>query len=419
MKIIAGKSVETYFGMLPETYVWSDKISHNGIRILAVLFARWTKKFWPVLTNDELSEMTGMSTATIKREISQLKKLGLIRVTRTKEGNQYELIRVEFAGDTYRGRNGVSRDASAKIFISMTASEISSGALRLWLMLDRVGRGHEWAWSSQSALAKYMGVKERQIRVYLDELKEAGLLESRRPDPLGKNEYRLTRTPVMVKVAEEHDAKEEIRNAVVRVTGRWLTAVIGPSFRTWIGDNDEVFRSVWWATVEAVQLIGEELTAGKVSETLKTYGTDCPADFIVEILDEWLTDLGFEYADSEEAEEDQAEETIEDINESVQDRGYLDFSAEEACADELTIKWLEASVGDDWRTWNVENVETTDEIHDCMYIMVSALGPDGARGRMDDVIESYGTGHDPKFIIKILDEILNATDGSGDYATAA
>ncbi|MEV6155422.1 helix-turn-helix domain-containing protein [Nonomuraea sp. NPDC052129] len=303
MDRVAGQSPEAYFGMLPETFIWSDWISHNGIRVLAVLYGRWTGKFWPVLTNDELSELTTLSAATIKREVSALKKLGLIKVTRTKDGNRYELIKVEFAGDTYRGRINPRRDGWSKVFLSMTASSISSGALRLWLMLDRIGGNNPWAWSSQSALAKYMGVKERQIRVYLDELKEAGLLESRRPDPLGKNEYRLIRTPVMVKVAEETEAEQEQeqQKATRRVARTWLGAVLDDA-EAWVNDktNAGLFWEVWHALNDAIQLTGEEATAEIVDETLKTYGTDYPADFIVKILDEWLTDLGFEYAEPEQ-----------------------------------------------------------------------------------------------------------------------
>ncbi|WP_327585023.1 hypothetical protein OHA25_56555 [Nonomuraea sp. NBC_00507] len=305
MNRIAGQSLDSYFGELPETFIWSDKISHNGIRVLAVLYARWTKKFWPILTNEEIAELSGLSAATIKREVSALRKLGLIKVIRTKEGNRYELIKVEFAGDTYRGRNVVSREAHSKVFIAMTARSISSGALRLWLMLDRIGRTHEWVFSSQSALAKYMGVKERQIRAYLDELKEASLLESRRPDPLGKNEYRLIRTPIMVKAAEEYDEKEEQRKSTLRVYHTWLKSVLSEDIQpTWYAENKELAWSIYAAIHEAVRLMGEEATAELVDETLKTYGHDYPADFIVKILDEWLTELGFEYDESEDGSEE-------------------------------------------------------------------------------------------------------------------
>ncbi|MGJ6965094.1 helix-turn-helix domain-containing protein [Streptosporangium sp. G11] len=246
MTIVAGQSVEKYFGSLPETFIWSDQISHNGIRLLAVLYARWTREFWPIVTNKELAEWTNLSVATIKREVSALQELGLIKVIRTRGGNQYELIRVEFEDDTYRGRykDKVSRKAWAKVFISLTASPISSGALRLWLMLDRIGRDYEWIISSQSALAKYLGVKDRQIRVYLDELKEAGVLESRRRNPLDKNEYRLIRTPVMIKVAEEHDERQELRKATNRVGRSWLLAVVGDDLQKWIAENDELTSAV-------------------------------------------------------------------------------------------------------------------------------------------------------------------------------
>lgn len=305
MSRIAGQSAELYFGKLPETFIWSDNISHNGIRILAVLYARWTEKFWPILTNEEIGELSGLSAATIKREISALKKLGLIKVTRTKEGNRYELIVVMFEGDTYRGRNNVSRDAWSKVFIYLTSSSISSGALRLWLMLDRIGRDHEWVFSSQSALAKYMGVKERQIRAYLDELKEAGLLESRRPDPLGKNEYRLIRTPVMVKVAEEYDEAEALRKATLRVYHTWLRAVLSEDVKpTWYPENRELANKIYCAICEAVELLGEEAASAIVAETLETYGTDYPADFIIKIMDEELTSLGFDYEEPEQDDEE-------------------------------------------------------------------------------------------------------------------
>ncbi len=296
MDRIAGQSAESYFGMLPETFIWSDKISHNGIRVLAVLYARWTGKFWPVLTNDEISRLSGLSASTIKGEVAALKVLGLIKATRTKDGNRYELIVIEFDDDTYRGRIKVSRAAHAKVFIHMTASSISSAALRLWLMLDRIGRTNEWVTrNSQRALARYMGVGERRIRAYLDELRDAGLVESRRPDPSGKNEYRLIRTPVMV-----GDTRESHRTAAIRVTRWWLTAVLGDDARTWAEENADEARAVYCAVHEAVQLIGEPETAQKIAETVETYGTDYPPDFIVKVLDEWLTDLGYEYDEPDE-----------------------------------------------------------------------------------------------------------------------
>ncbi|MGJ6969853.1 hypothetical protein ACSDR0_49075, partial [Streptosporangium sp. G11] len=47
-------------------------------------------------------------------------------------------------------------------------------------------------------------------------------------------------------------------------------------------------RSIWHEFYVAVELLGEEATATIVDETLKTYGTDHPADFIVKIFDEIL-----------------------------------------------------------------------------------------------------------------------------------
>lgn len=308
MNRIAGQSAEAYFGMLPETFIWSDRISHNGLRVLAVLYARWTGKFWPVLTNDEISRLSGLSASTIKGEVSALKALGLIKATRTKDGNRYELIVIEFDDDTYRGRIKVSREARAKVFIHMTASSISSAALRLWLMLDRIGRDNEWAWSSQRALAKYMGVGERRIRAYLDELRAAGLVESRRPDPFGKNEYRLIRTSVMIKAAEEHDEKEALHKATVHVARRWLAAVLGDGIPTWAKENAGEAWAVYRAIHKAVRLIGEPETAQKVAETVETYGTDYPADFIVKILDEWLTELVFEHDEPDEGHTESAQQ---------------------------------------------------------------------------------------------------------------
>ncbi|OUC97356.1 hypothetical protein CA984_11385 [Streptosporangium minutum] len=260
-----------------------------------------------------------------------MKKLGLIKVTRTKDGNKYELIKVEFEDDSYRGRNVVSREAHAKIFLSMTASPISSGALRLWLMLDRIGRTHEWAWSSQSALAKYMGVQQRQIRVYLNELKEAGLLESRRPDPLGKNEYRLIRTPVMVKVAEEHDEKQAILSATARVARKWLTAVLGDAAREWVNDNDEIYQSIWRDIRVAVACLGEEATVKIVDDTLATYGTDYLADFIVKILDEWVDE------DDEEEPKDDDEGHEADFPDADQVPGVIDCSDPTNAANRLAM----------------------------------------------------------------------------------
>jgi len=97
---------------------------------------------------------------------------------------------------------------------------------------------------------------------------------------LGKNQYRLIRTPVMAKVSEEYDDEKAVPDTAVRIARTWTTAVINSDFKPWVEDNYEVFKPVWWASIEAVQLIGAGFTADIVEDTLEAYGREYPADFL-------------------------------------------------------------------------------------------------------------------------------------------
>lgn len=93
------------FGRVPETFIWSDRISHNGIRVLAVLPSRIHLEEQPTVKNDDLAKFSGLSDWTVKRTVSELTALGLVKATKTGAGNRYELFLGEFPGDTYRGRD--------------------------------------------------------------------------------------------------------------------------------------------------------------------------------------------------------------------------------------------------------------------------------------------------------------------------
>ncbi|GAA1690477.1 hypothetical protein GCM10009733_103340 [Nonomuraea maheshkhaliensis] len=206
MHIVADERALERFARLPETFIWSGMISHNGICVLAVLHSRLYLGNPVRFTIDELVTLSGLSARTVKRAVSELREIGLIEVTKTRGGNAYQLFVGEIPGDTYRGRDSakVSRTAYAQVFMWMTASSVSSAALRLWLMLDRIGRGHHDrpVFSSQKTLAGYMGVKERQIRNLLKELENAGIQVSERPDPMGGNQYWLIRERPIVAAAD-------------------------------------------------------------------------------------------------------------------------------------------------------------------------------------------------------------------------
>jgi hypothetical protein len=69
--------------------------------------------------------------------------------------------------------------------------DLSHGAARLYFVLDEHARDGGKAWPSQNRLCDLMGCKARSIRLYLAELRNAGLVRTEREKPGGPNRYFL------------------------------------------------------------------------------------------------------------------------------------------------------------------------------------------------------------------------------------
>ena len=110
-------------------------------------------------------------------------------------------------GDEFRYEGRANGFLTIPMELIYTGEELSHGAFRLWLILFR----HNWdedpayrvSWPGRERLAALMGVSTRQVSDYLKELKEAGLLFSRR---------RLDNTNLCVL----HDPKFEWMEAKIR-----------------------------------------------------------------------------------------------------------------------------------------------------------------------------------------------------------
>ncbi|MEU8055692.1 helix-turn-helix domain-containing protein [Microbispora bryophytorum] len=328
MTSVAAQQIDSYFAMIPERYVYSDHLSHNGIRILALLdaskrdYTGWDGKGmkWPVFTVSEIAEKLHISEKTVKREVAQLKKFGFVKTRKTIDGNEYELISVVHDDDTMRGNTRVSDKANSLVPIELITCEISAGAFRLWLILESVGKGREWFYISQDVLAGYMGVSQRHIRNWLDELKNLELVEVSRPDRLGANRYRLSRNPVVIDelpeveeivdeglVAQDSDTDtadpvineieqnpawnwQEVSDTAMHITKFWLEATVGPSWKSW-SNNVDTPTTLYQTIYDVAEILGPETTRNKFDGLIDLYGTDHDAEFILKIIDEILDDI--------------------------------------------------------------------------------------------------------------------------------
>lgn len=277
--------------MVPETVIFSDFISDTGLHILALIDAckvdhtGWRNRGmqWPVFTVSELVAAVGVSEPTIKREVSKLKKLGLLKVTRTRDGNGYELLRVELDDDTFRGRENVSSKRATHVTKKTLACGVSSGALRLWMILDRIKGKNEWAYASQKGLADYLGVSERTIIRYLNELRDHGLVEVKRRPNFGTNDYRLL---------SYEDALKAKYGDTVKITKIWMEAALGPEWMTWVDRNGKLFDGIFDTIDEAIHVMGANVVISIVDNAIDEYAGEYPPDFLIKVLDEILDDLG-------------------------------------------------------------------------------------------------------------------------------
>ena len=89
-------------------------------------------------------------------------------------------------------------------------NEISQGAKLCYGRLLLYGRSKGEAWPRQTVLGKEIGVTDRQVRKYIEELETLGLIETERFEFRGINHYFFLRHPWIEYVDEDEPKQERI-----------------------------------------------------------------------------------------------------------------------------------------------------------------------------------------------------------------
>ncbi|MEV7970619.1 helix-turn-helix domain-containing protein [Sphaerisporangium sp. NPDC088356] len=353
MSTIAEGSAKDSFADVPEIYVFSDFVSSKGLHIIAYLFSvKYAKDgeiFCNAVSAEKIAGVLHISVSTVKREMSRLKKLGIIKTTKTRRGNTFQLIVLNIEDDTFRGRNMEPSIRFARVNYSVITSGISSEALRLWLILARIGGAKRWAFSSQARLAQYLKVSERHIRNLLKELKELGLIETKRREAFGRNDYKLH----------------------MYINGSFIVN----------GFPGEDF------------------------EEPKTLGSWESEDVPVEGS-----------VDTAETDDVLAEETVDaTVPVEVQVEAKAPAKSTNVTVSSTTYTWLRSVIAGSPVMWTMENKERSERISDYVEDLMHRFGPEDVDSSVRELCVKYGSGYEPEFLFKLLDEHYGISLPADDY----
>lgn len=257
---------ESRFGRVPEHYVFSDYISDHGLRIIAYIdasksdhseFGKGMK--WPVCSMPELAAVINkFHESTARLEVSKLRNLGLIETTKTRGGNKYVLTGAKIAGDTYRGRENIKENRYVHLTIRTITYDISSTALRLWMIIDRIRGTRAYAHISQETLARYLGCSPRTVIRHLNTLRKSDLISVRRERNWNGYDVNCYK-PVSY--------EESLKRKTYRVITRWLNGVAG-NWRAWKAEHEQEFKGLLTAVFTTIQRYGFMYVANVVEELL-------------------------------------------------------------------------------------------------------------------------------------------------------
>ncbi|MFC7380874.1 hypothetical protein [Sphaerisporangium rhizosphaerae] len=314
MTRIADGDVKDTFAQVPEHYVFSDFISDRGLQVIAFLFSvKYTTKTGELLCNampaETIAKALHTSASSVKRELADLKKLGIIKTTKTRQGNTFQITILHIDGDTFRGRNMRPSQRFARVQYSVITSGVSPEALRLWMILARIGGPRAWFGVFQETLAGYLKVSDRHIRNLISELKALGLLEFKRHDKFGSNDYKLyehlngfflihgfpgevyelsTETSCEdadLSVDTEPTA-EVIRHAAWEAVSWWVNGVLGGGAWVWSKQNKDRAERLTDYVFGLMKNFGVERVTDTVEQLSEEYGSGCEPEFLFKLLDD-------------------------------------------------------------------------------------------------------------------------------------
>ncbi|WP_371785532.1 hypothetical protein [Streptosporangium subroseum] len=226
MQSVADQPPVEKFSQTPDTVIWSGLLPNFCVRFWAFNDANKSNHEaygggirWPVFKLGELSDIFKMNEKSIRRASSTLEKAGFFKTTKTAKGLRYELFPVANVEDTYRGFENADRKVSPAGFaitpVSVITSNVSDGAFRFWQMGKRVAGGNEWTFGSQIRWAERLGVSERQVKNYVAELTNAELMEVRRRNNFGRNDYKMLDKPQSLVAAVSEPFSEPAAESIL------------------------------------------------------------------------------------------------------------------------------------------------------------------------------------------------------------
>lgn len=177
MSIIAGqKRKKADYAELPATVSHSDYLQPIDVIVWAYIDCRKSKKDgWPVLSFEEIAQDLHVKKVTVTYAIKRLREAGFLTTTRKTSGNLMVLSDEADKYDTLRGE-----DVRYWTYVSkkLLTSGIPAQHIMVLIFLDRKKEARDSAWSSQEAIAQFLGKDIRTVRRIVAKLKELGLLEA-------------------------------------------------------------------------------------------------------------------------------------------------------------------------------------------------------------------------------------------------
>lgn len=198
-----------FFGKIPQNAI-KDKRTHAlEIGVLAFISSFCSGKNECFMKRDTALSLLDLSKPRFMRAINNLRKFGYLK---------YKQINRSAHSPTLVF-NLIQKDTKffAFCYQSVTCSALSVEAKALYLTILSQSAGHKTVQQPREYLANYLGMSERSVQKYLDELYEAGLIDfSQSRDPLThrflRSEYKIIDLPVRREPRARRAKKAEVKN---------------------------------------------------------------------------------------------------------------------------------------------------------------------------------------------------------------
>lgn len=148
-----------------------------------------------LLDQKKMAKRLGMPERTLKRHVAKLKEQGWIVPDYHAAGRTYKLIQTVAVNEKLRAGKRLQWAPIPAWMLQRL--DISDGAKLAYALLLMLASGRTVAVAVQSRMGPQLGVSDRQIRYYLDELENYGLIWRRQPGWGKPNCYGFLNHPIV------------------------------------------------------------------------------------------------------------------------------------------------------------------------------------------------------------------------------